>query len=60
MALAEISSIAALNAASFARDGLLNPEIFLTNWTDAFRTSSGVTGGSKLNRFFMFRHILQY
>jgi hypothetical protein len=30
-----ISSIAALNAASLALEGLLNPLIFLTNWSDA-------------------------
>src|SRR5258705_13046563 len=44
------SSPAARNEASFAFDGLLNPLIFLTNWSEAARTSSSVTGGSKLKR----------
>src|SRR5580698_8987231 len=54
---AAISSTAAANASSFAFDGLLKPLIFLTNWSDAERTSSEVTGGSKLKRFLMFLHI---
>jgi amino acid transporter len=52
-----ISSIAPLNAASFAFDGLLNPVIFRTNCSEAARTSSGVTGGSKLNSVFIFLHM---
>jgi hypothetical protein len=46
----EISSIAARNEASLAFDGLLKPLIFLTNWREAARISSSVTGGSKLKR----------
>jgi len=52
-----ISSMADRNAASFAFDGLLNPLIFLTNWREAARISSAVTGGSKLNRGLIFRHM---
>src|SRR6266850_4015297 len=51
------SSIAARNAASLAFDGLLKPLTFLTNCSAAARTSSSVTGGSKLNRVFMLLHI---
>src|SRR5947209_8614428 len=51
------SSTARLNAASFAFEGLLKPESFLTNWSEASRISSSVAGGSKLNRVLMFRHI---
>jgi hypothetical protein len=50
------SSTAAENASSFALDGLLNPLIFLTNCREAARTSSSVTGGSKLNSVLMFLH----
>ncbi len=52
-----ISSTAAKNEASFAFDGLLNPVIFRTNWIEADRISSAVTGGSKLNRGLMFLHM---
>src|ERR1700680_3511728 len=52
-----ISSTAARNEPSFACDGLLNPLIFLTNWSEAARISSGVTGGLKLKRVLMFLHI---
>jgi hypothetical protein len=52
-----ISSTAARNEASFAFDGLLNPVIFLTNWIEADRISSAVTGGSKLKRGLMFLHM---
>ena len=45
------------NASSLAFDGLLKPVIFLTNCSDAARTSSSVTGGSKLKRFLIFLHI---
>jgi hypothetical protein len=51
------SSTAAANAASFAFDGLVNPLIFLTNCSDEARISSSVTGGSKLKRFLMLRHM---
>jgi hypothetical protein len=52
-----ISLTAAMNEASFAFDGLLKPLIFLTNCSDAARTSSAVTGGSKLKRILIFLHI---
>src|SRR5712691_6493642 len=52
------SSMARLNAASFAFEGLLKPESFLTNWSDASPISSSVAGGSKLNKVLMFRHII--
>src|ERR1700693_5644375 len=52
--MAAISSTAARNEASLAFDGLLKPVIFLTNCSEAARTSSALTGGSKLNRFLMF------
>src|SRR6266851_10071240 len=52
-----ISSIAARNAPSFAFDGLLKPLIFLTNCSEAARTSSSVTGGSKLKSVLIFLHI---
>src|SRR5271163_4855420 len=55
-----ISSTAESNGASFAFDGLLNPLIFLTNWSDASRISSSVTGGSKLNKFLIFLHMIHY
>ena len=51
-----ISSTAPSNAASFAIDGLLKPVIFRTNCSDAARTSSCVTGGSKLNSVLIFLH----
>src|SRR6266567_6795857 len=52
-----ISSTAFKNAGSLAFDGLPKPLIFLTNCSDAARTSSSVTGGSKLNRILIFLHI---
>ena len=52
-----ISSTAARNAPSLAFEGLLKPVIFLTNWSEAARVSSAVTGGSKLNRVLIFLHI---
>jgi hypothetical protein len=55
--ISAISSTAAKNEASFAFDGLLNPVIFLTNWIEADRISSAVTGGSKLKRGLMFLHM---
>ena len=51
------AQIARSNASSLAFDGFVNPLIFRTNWSDAARTSSSVTGGSKLNSGRMFRHI---
>jgi hypothetical protein len=51
------SSTAAANASSFAFDGLLKPVIFLTNCSEAARTSGSVTGGSKLKSVLMFRHM---
>src|SRR5262249_41668058 len=52
--ISAIASIAALNAASLAFDGLLKPLILRTNWSDAAWISSSVTGGSKLNSVRMF------
>src|ERR1700760_2515317 len=57
--MAVISLIAASNASSFTLEGLLKPVILRTNWSDAARVSSSVTGGSKLNRVLMFLHITQ-
>ena len=48
---------AAVNAASFAFEGLLKPVTFLTNWSAAAFTSPSVTGGSKLNNVRMFLHM---
>ena len=56
--ISAISSTAAWNGPSLAFDGLLKPLIFLTNWSEAARISSAVTGGSKLKRVLMFLHIL--
>src|ERR1700730_11903203 len=55
--ISAISLTAAMNEASFAFDGLVKPLIFLTNCSDAARTSSSVTGGSKLKRVLMFLHM---
>ena len=57
LADAATSSTARSNAFSFALDGLVNPLIFLTNWIDASRISASVAGGSKLNKFFILRHM---
>jgi hypothetical protein len=51
------SSTARLNASSLTFDGLVKPLIFLTNCSDAARTSASVTGRSKLNNGLMFRHM---
>src|SRR5581483_9802891 len=51
------SSIARLKACSLALEGSLNPLIFRTNCREAARTSSSVTGGSKLNSVLIFLHI---
>ena len=56
-AIPEISSTAPRKASSLLLDGLLNPLIFLTNWSEAARISSPVTGGSKLKRGLILRHI---
>lgn len=56
-AAAATSSIARSNFSSFAFEGLLNPESFRTNWSEAARISSSVAGGSKLKSVFMFRHM---
>src|SRR6185437_4328228 len=53
-----ICSMAFSNASSLAFDGLLNPVILRTNCSEAARTSSSVTGGSKLKSVLMFLHIL--
>jgi len=55
--IAATSSTAASKASSLAFDGLLKPLIFLTNCSDAARTSSSLTGGSKLKRVLIFLHI---
>src|SRR5579871_4513831 len=52
-----ISSTALAKELSFAFEGLLNPVILRTNCRAAARTSSSVTGGSKLNRILILRHI---
>ena len=57
-AAAATSSTARLNASSFVFDGFVKPLILRTNCSDAARTSSSVTGGSKLNNGLMLRHIL--
>lgn len=54
-----MSSMAALKAASLVFDGWWKPVIFRTNCREAARTSSGVTGGSKLKRVLMLRHTLR-
>src|SRR5580692_8598397 len=51
------SPTAIRNASSFPFDGLLKPVIFLTNCREAARISSSVTGGSKLKRVLIFRHM---
>jgi hypothetical protein len=56
-AAAATSSTARLKASSFAFDGFVKPLIFLTNCSDAARTSSSVTGGAKLKSGLMFRHM---
>src|SRR5262245_12874743 len=52
-----VRSTARAKAASFVRDGLLKPESLRTNWSAAARTSSSVTGGSKLKSVLMLRHM---
>ncbi|HNV73550.1 MAG TPA: hypothetical protein PKH96_02650 [Gemmatimonadaceae bacterium] len=55
-AAASTSSTATLNAASFARDGLVVPLSLRTNWSADARISSGVAGGSKFASVLMLRH----
>ena len=55
--IAVILSTAARNAASFVFDGLLKPLTFRTNCREAARISSSVTGGEKLKRILIFRHM---
>jgi hypothetical protein len=55
--MAVTSSTVARKISSLAFEGLLKPVIFLTNWSEAARVSSSVTGGSKLNRVLILRHI---
>ena len=52
-----IPSTAARKAASFVFDGLLKPLTFRTNCREAARISSSVTGGEKLKRILIFRHM---
>src|ERR1700722_739976 len=54
---AAISSTAAAKIVSLAFEGLLKPLIFRTNWREAARISSWLTGGSKLKRVLIFLHI---
>jgi hypothetical protein len=53
---AAISSTATEKAASLAYEGLLNPLTLRTNWSEAARISSSVTGGSKLKSILILRH----
>jgi hypothetical protein len=55
--ISAISSTASKKGPSFAFDGWLNPLIFLTNWSEAARISSAVTGGEKLKSVLIFLHI---
>lgn len=57
LADAVTSSTARSNASSFALDGLVNPQIFPTNWSDASRISVSVAGGPKLNSVLIFLHM---
>ena len=50
-------STALWKAGSLLFEGLLKPLIFLTNWSEAARIYSLVTGGSKLKSVLIFRHI---
>jgi len=58
-AAAVVSSTARSKAASLAFDGLVKPLSFRTNWMADARISSSVTGGSKLKRVLMLRHMDQ-
>ncbi len=55
--MAATSSTAAWKMSSLAREGWLKPEILRTNWSEAAWISASVTGGSKLKRVLMFRHM---
>ena len=52
------STIARLNASSFALDGLLKPLSLRTNCSADARISVSVAGGSKLKSVFMLRHMV--
>ena len=54
---AATSSIAVEKAASLVFEGLVKPLILRTNCNAAARTSSSVTGGSKLNSVLIFLHM---
>src|SRR5580658_6754461 len=54
---AATASIASLNAASLAFEGLLNPLILRTYCSEALRISASETGGSKLKSILILRHI---
>ena len=56
-AMEAISSTACWKAASLAFEGLVNPLILRTNWSEAARISGSVTGGAKLNRGRILRHM---
>jgi hypothetical protein len=56
-AMEAISSTACWNAAWLGFEGLVNPLILRTNWSEAARISDSVTGGSKLNRGRILRHM---
>src|SRR5579864_4099228 len=51
--------MAARKAGSLAFEGLVKPLILRTNCSEAARISSSVTGGSKLKRILIFRHIFE-
>ena len=55
--IAAISSTARSNAASFAFDGFCDPLTLRTYCSAAARTSSSLTGGSKLWSVLMFLHM---
>ena len=55
--LDEPSGIGRFRVGSFTFEGLVAPEILRTNCSAALRTSPSVTGGSKLKRGRMFRHM---
>jgi hypothetical protein len=57
LATSAIPSTARSNAASFAWEGFVKPDSFLTNWSEASRISASVAGGSKLKRVLMFLHM---
>jgi len=56
-AAAVTSSTARVKAASFAREGLVEPLNLRTNWSADARISSSVAGGAKLARVLILRHM---